>query len=101
MTCACGRGRASYSRRLGRMACASCFFTSISPGEREAIDRGWARRGLAQQVRIVAKRLSWGDARAERLRDLALDLELAGSDRGAAPVIDDLRDAGLTLEVRS
>jgi len=100
-TCTCGRDRASYSHRLGRMACARCFFGSIPASEREAADRGWARRDLAGQVRAVAKRLPWGDTRAVHLRDLALDLDLAGSDSAAAPVIDDLRRAGVALEVRT
>jgi hypothetical protein len=100
-TCPCGRGRASYSHRLGRPACARCFFSSIPAGEREASDQGWARRDLAGQVRAVAKRLPNRDPRAGRLFDLALDLELAGSDHAAAPVIGDLRVAGLRLALRN
>lgn len=100
-TCTCGRPGASYSHRLGRLACERCYFASIPPADREASDQGWARKDLAGQVRQVAKRLPWGDSRAERLRDLALDLELVGSDRAAAPVIAGLRAAGLTLGVRS
>jgi hypothetical protein len=82
------------------MACVSCFFAAFSKAAREAIDAGWARRDLAGQVRAVASRLPCDDPRAARLRDLALDLELARDDQAAAPAIDSLCDAGLSLEVR-
>ena len=72
-----------------------------SAAARQSIARGWARKDLAGQVRSVAKRLPWGDPRAVRLRDLALDLELAGSDQAAAPIIGELREAGVELKVRA
>lgn len=100
-TCPCGRDWASYCCRLGRLACAKCYFGSIPAAEREASDRGWARRDLASQVRAVAHRLPRDDARAARLRDLALDLDLAESDRDAEPVLNALRSAGVALEVRT
>lgn len=78
--------------------------TSASVGgvgrSRAEIDRGWARKDLAGQVRQVAGRLPGVDPRRGRLRDLALDLELANSDSAAAPILSGIRDAGVAVEVR-
>jgi hypothetical protein len=95
--CACGYSRASYSHRLGRHVCGRCHFGSIPEAEREVSDRGWAHRDIAGQVRALARLLPDRDPRAARLRNLALDLELAASEADAVQIVRTLRAQGVEL----
>jgi len=94
--CTCGRDRASFSHRLGRMACARCHFGSIPAADREASERGWARKDLAGQARQLARRAPRTAAGA--IRDAALDLELARGDEQAGVAIRALREAGIDFK---
>ena len=95
--CGCGYSRSSHSHRLGRHVCGACFFGSIPEAEREASERGWAHRDLAGQFRALAKHFPDRDPRADRLRDLALDLELAAGEAEAVQIVRHLRAQGVEL----
>jgi hypothetical protein len=95
----CGFEQATYSARLGTMVCGHCYFGSVPEAEREESNRAWARKDLAGQVRAAARRLE-GDPRSQRLRDAALDLELAADDTAAVAPLRDAQRTGLKVTLR-
>ena len=97
--CACGRSRAVWSERLGRAACARCYFGSFTAAEITEAERTDRQRSIAASIRRVIADID-APKRAEMLADRAFLIECARSADDVLELLGEVEALGVGIARR-